>query len=145
MRKVSRNAIVPYTARQMFTLVDDIEAYPDFLPWCEATIIHERHADSVEASIELRKGALKKQFRTRNTNHAYKTIDMALVDGPFRTLDGGWRFDDLGKSGCKVSLDLEFELQGRLMDAMLGPFFEEICNRLVDAFTRRAREIYANG
>jgi len=138
MRKVSRSALVPFSARQMFSLVDDVESYPSFLPWCKHAEEHWRNDRSVEASIELQKGALSRRFTTRNSLNSPDSIDIALVAGPFRHLAGGWRFQDLGDAGSKVSLNLEFEFKSRMLDAALGPFFEEICSSLVDAFTRRA-------
>lgn len=128
----------------MFALVDDIESYPEFLPWCSATEVHLREHGVVEATLQLQHGALKKHFRTRNTANDKSEIQMALVDGPFRTLAGQWTFTQLGDSGSKVALDLEFEFSSTVIDAMLGAFFEEICNSLVDAFTRRADAVFGS-
>ena len=144
MRKISRSALVPYSASQMYALVDNIEAYPEFLPWCSDAVVHLREANVVEATLELRRSGLRRRFKTRNTVRVNQAIDLALIDGPFRHLAGAWRFGELGASGCKVSLELEFELESRVTDALLGPFFAEICNSLVDAFARRARDIYGN-
>ncbi len=142
MRNVKRNALVSYSARQMFALVDNIDAYPEFLPWCSDAVVHVRKANIVEATLELQRAGLRRRFKTRNTLRANEAIDLTLMDGPFRHLAGGWRFGELGESGCKISLELEFELENRVTDALLGSFFEEICNSLVDAFTRRALDIY---
>ena len=142
MRKVSRSALVPYQAREMFVLVDDVAAYPEFLPWCNAAEVHSRSDDTVEATLELQKGAVSKTFTTRNKRREFKSIDLELVDGPFKHLCGGWRFNDLGDDGSKVSLDLEFEFESRLADMMFGSFFEETCNSLVDAFSKRAAVVY---
>ncbi len=128
----------------MFELVDDIEAYPEFLAWCSDAVVHLREADVVEATLELQRAGMRRRFKTRNTSCANQAIDIALRDGPFRHLAGSWRFSELGATGCKVSLDLEFEFDSRVTDALLGPFFEEICNSLVDAFTRRAGKIYGS-
>ena len=128
----------------MFALVDDIEAYPEFLAWCSDAIVHLCEANIVEATLEFQRAGMRRRFKTRNTSCANQAIDIALSDGPFRHLAGGWRFGELGASGCKVSLDLEFEFDSRVTDALLGPFFEEICNSLVDAFTRRAGKIYGS-
>ena len=126
----------------MFALVDDVDAYPDFLPWCSKAEVHSRSDTEVEASLQLQKGSIRKLFRTRNRLQPPDTIGLSLVDGPFKHLDGGWRFEQLGDAGCKVSLELEFELENRVTDKLIGPFFEMICNTLVDAFTRRATDIY---
>jgi ribosome-associated toxin RatA of RatAB toxin-antitoxin module len=126
----------------MFSLVDDIESYPDFLPWCGGAEVHCRQDNVVEATLELRRGRLSKHFRTRNTATDRQSIAMQLVDGPFRHLSGVWSFTQLGDSGSKVALELEFEFSNRLIDAMLGAYFEDTCNSLVDAFIRRADAIF---
>lgn len=142
MRKVSRSALVPYTAEEMFRLVDEVEAYPDFLPWCTHAEVHERTPAEVEASLSLRKGNVEKTFRTRNRRREFESIGLSLVGGPFRDLDGGWQFRDLGGEGSKVSLDLAFEFDNRLVDMMFGAVFEDVCNSLVDAFIERAAQVY---
>ena len=144
MRKVNRSAIVPYSAREMFVLVDDVEAYPEFLPWCNQAEIHNRTEDSVEATLELHKGSVSNKFTTRNTRKEFDEIDLALIGGPFRHLAGGWRFKELGDDGCKVLLELDFEFESRLVDMMFGSFFEDICNSLVDAFTKRAEVVFGS-
>lgn len=144
MRKVNRSAIVPYSAREMFVLVDDVEAYPEFLPWCNHAEIHNRTEDSVEATLELHKGSVSNKFTTRNTRKEFEEIGLALVGGPFRHLAGGWRFKELGDDGCKVLLELDFEFESRLVDMMFGSFFEDICNSLVDAFTKRAETVFGS-
>lgn len=144
MHRISRSALVPYAAERMFALVDDIESYPTFLPWCHDARIHRREPGEVEASLELRRGGIGRTFRTLNTLNPPDSIRLRLVDGPFRTLSGEWRFQPLGADGSKVSLDLEFELEGRVTDFVLGPFFEDVCNSLVDAFTQRAHAVYGS-
>ena len=144
MRSVNRSALVPYKARDMFVLVDDVAAYPDFLPWCSSAEVHSRSDDVVEATLELKKGAVSKTFTTRNLRREFEAIDLALVGGPFKHLRGGWRFKDLGDDGSKVSLDLEFEFESRLTDMVFGPFFEETCNSLIDAFSKRAAVVYGD-
>lgn len=142
MRTINRSAIVPYSAPQMYRLVEDVESYPQFLPWCSAAVLHWRDGDVLEGSVEMHRAGLRRRFRTRNTMRQDEAIDMALVDGPFSHLAGGWHFLALGDSGCKVSLAVEFEVSSRATNRILGHYFEEICNSLVDAFVRRANEIY---
>ena len=142
MRKVSRSALVPYSAAQMFSLVSDVEAYPEFLPWCSDAVVHSHKGDVVEGTLEMQRVGLKQRFRTRNILLENESIDMGLVDGPFKRLSGGWRFQELGDAGSKVSLELEFEFESRLADGLMGPFFEEICNSLVGAFVQRADALY---
>lgn len=142
MRKVKQSALVPHSAKEMFQLVDDVEAYPGFLPWCNDVTVKSRTPETVVATLELHKGTVSKHFTTRNTRREFEAIDLALVDGPFRQLDGGWRFRDIADNGCEVSLELEFEFDSRLVDMMFGGFFEDTLKALVDAFTQRAARIY---
>lgn len=142
MRKVNRSAIVPFSASQMYVLVDDIEAYPDFLPWCESTVVHKRDGAVVEATLEIHRAGISKSFTTRNIMQQDESIGLSLIGGPFRVLAGGWVFQQLGDSGCKVSLELEFEFKNPVTDRLFGSFFEASCNSLVDAFTQRAAVVY---
>lgn len=142
MRKVKRSALVPHSAKEMFELVDDVAAYPEFLPWCNDADVKSRTDETVIATLELHKGSISKHFTTRNTLHRFDAIDMALIDGPFRHLEGGWHFRDIADDGCEVSLELEFEFDNRLVDMMFGRYFEDTLKALVDAFTQRAATIY---
>ncbi len=144
MRKVSRSALVPYSALQMFALVKDVEAYPAFLPWCNDAEVHVRGEDFIEASLELHRGRISKRFRTRNVFREGEYLGIELVGGPFRHLSGGWRFLQLGDAGSRVELELEFAFENRATDVIFGRFFEHTCNTLVDAFTRRAAVVYAD-
>lgn len=142
MTEVKREALVPFTTEQMYALVDDIAAYPQFLPWCRSTTVHERNEHEVRASIELAKGAVNKSFTTCNVTHPYGEIEMHLLEGPFKQLQGFWRFHELKPGACKVTLDLEFEFSNKLVALAIGPVFNQIANTLVDAFVERAREVY---
>ncbi len=143
MTHIHRHAIVPYSPAQMFALVDDVPSYPEFLPWCGAARELHRDEDEVEASVEIAKGSLRKTFTTRNRLQKDKMIEMRLVSGPFKHLEGFWRFDALGDGqACKVSLDLDFEFANRLLSMAVGPVFHAIANSLVDAFVQRARDVY---
>ncbi|MEM6512467.1 MAG: type II toxin-antitoxin system RatA family toxin [Pseudomonadota bacterium] len=142
MRTISRSSLVRYSSDDMFRLVDDIERYPEFLPWCSGAVVHHRDETSVEATIEMSRVGLKQSFRTRNSNVPGESIRLALVDGPFKKLAGQWQFEALGDAGSKVSLELSFEFDSRITDRLLGPFFEEICNSMVNAFTKRADQVY---
>ena len=144
MRRVDRSALVPYSAQEMILLVADVEAYPSFLPWCRDVEVHLRDGDVVEATLELHVGKISRRFRTRNTMTPFERMDLALMGGPFRHLAGGWGFKQLGDLGSKVTLDLDFEFDSRTLDLMIGRYFEEICNKLVDAFTQRAVVIYGD-
>ena len=142
MRRVNKSALVPYRASEMFDLVNDIDSYTEFLPWCNRAEVLSRTESAVEATLELQKGAVSKTFTTRNANDRPGSIDISLLGGPFRQLQGGWRFQSLGDEGCNVSLELEFEFESRMVDMLFGAFFEETCNSLVDAFTARAVDVY---
>jgi len=143
MRKVSRSALVPYSAAQMYALVKDVEAYPSFLPWCNDAEVHVRQPEYIEASLELHRHGISKRFRTRNALQEDVSLGIELLGGPFRRLSGGWRFEQLGDAGSKVSLNLEFEFDSRATDIVFGRFFEKTCNSLVDSFTQRAAAMYA--
>lgn len=143
MTTINRSALVTFTTRQMFELVNSIEEYPRFLPWCRSSeIIHQTDTE-IEASLEIAWSGIHKKFTTRNHLYPYERIDILLVHGPFRRLEGRWSFISYGEHGCKVNLDLEFELAGQVMDVIFQPIFNHIANSLVDAFCKRAADIYA--
>lgn len=128
----------------MYKLVDDIEAYPEFLPWCKSTTVLSRTKDEVRASIQIAHSGLNRSFTTCNRNQKNKIIEMRLLEGPFKHLEGFWRFDDIESEGCKVSLDLNFEFSNKLIGLAFGPVFNQIANNLVDAFCNRAKQVYGN-
>ena len=142
MAHISKSALVPYAARDMYELVNDIEAYPFFLPWCRSAKILSSSKDEVCASIELSRGGFRKSFTTKNRLQRHKMIEVRLVEGPFRHLHGYWRFAPLREDACKVSLDLSFEISGKLLSVAFGPVFHQIASTLVDAFCKRAKEVY---
>jgi len=143
MTTLNRSALVSYTSGEMFALVDDIESYPKFLPWCRSAKVLSRDKDEVYATIELARGAIHKSFTTHNRLQKNKIIEMRLVKGPFHHLEGFWRFDPIGNGeGCRVSLAMEFEFSNRFVSLALGPVFSEITSTLVDAFCERAKECY---
>ena len=139
---INKSALVPYTALEMYTLVDDIVAYPEFLPWCGASEVIERNEDEVKASILLSRSGLNKSFTTLNRLQSGKMIEMRLVEGPFRHLQGFWRFESLNESASKIMFDIEFEFSNKLLAMTVGPVFSQITNTIVDAFTKRAVEVY---
>jgi ribosome-associated toxin RatA of RatAB toxin-antitoxin module len=144
MHRVSRSAIVPHTPAVMYELVADVEAYPEFLPWCEGSEVRSRNDQELVASLSLGLAGLNSQFTTCNALDRPHAMGMRLVDGPFSQLEGNWQFDALGEGGCKVSLDIEFEFSSKLQDKLFGNVFESICNELIDAFVRRADQLHAN-
>lgn len=142
MTTISKSALVPYTPAEMFALVSDIPAYPDFLPWCSGARVLSSTGDEVRATLELSKGGVHKSFTTLNRHQHNKMIEVRLLEGPFRKLEGYWRFDPLGEHGCKVSLDLEFEFASRVLDLVVGPVFNQAANTLVESFQQRAVSVY---
>lgn len=143
MRRVSRSALVPYSAADMYELVKDVEAYPAFLPWCNDATLHIDSPEYIEATLEMHRHGISKRFRTRNVLKKDAALGIELVGGPFRHLSGGWQFQQLGEAGSKVALELEFEFENRATDLVFGRFFETTCNALIDSFTKRAAQIYA--
>lgn len=142
MTTIHKSALVPYSAEQMYALVDDIPVYPEFLPWCSGSREINRREDEVEASLDIAHSGVHKSFTTRNRLEKNRMIKMQLVEGPFKYLNGVWRFEPLGDAGSKVGLDLEFEFSNKLLGMTFGPLFSKIASSLVDAFIQRAQKVY---
>lgn len=142
MLNVRKSALVPYSVESMYELVADVDAYPQFLPGVHAVQVHQREPTFVKASIQLAKGPVRKWFTTINRMVPNERMDLSLVEGPFRHLQGHWRFEALGDAGSKVSMHMEFEFASRMLERTIGPVFHDMTNRLVDAFVRRAGEVY---
>lgn len=142
MTTIKKSALLPYSAAQMYALVDDIESYPIFLPWCKDARVFSRNADEVHAEIHIAHGVLNKAFSTINYLQKDKGIEMQLASGPFQHLEGSWSFVELGNAGCKISFELDFKFSNKLMELMIGPAFSYIGNTLVDAFCQRAKQVY---
>ena len=142
MTTISKSVLVAYSAAQMYALVNDIKSYPDFLPWCGGSDILSQNEDEIRATVEIAHGSLNKAFTTCNRFQRDKMIEMRLEEGPFKRLEGFWRFDTLGDQACKVSLDLDFEFKNKLVGLAMGPVFSQIANTLVDAFSKRAVDVY---
>ena len=139
---VSRTAIVNYTADEMFRLVTDIEAYPEFLPWCAGAKSDRPGDETTIATLKIAKGPLRKSFTTRNVSTPGASIRMELVEGPFEYLQGHWLFAPLGAKGSRVSLEVEFSFSNALIRGAFAKVFSHISGELVDAFCRRATVIY---
>jgi ribosome-associated toxin RatA of RatAB toxin-antitoxin module len=145
MPLVSKSALVHHSASAMYELVCDFEAYPEFLPWCSESRLISRSTDLICGELEVARIGIRQRFSTCNRLVANERMDIELRDGPFRKLEGGWRFHALRSDACKVELVLDFEFAGRLIDAAFGRVFNQIANTLVDAFCKRADEIYGKG
>ncbi len=141
MTVVKKSREVPYSCEQMYTLVNDIERYGEFLPYFAESVVHHRDEDEVQATLSINAAGMTKSFTTRNRLQANKMIELRLVDGPFNHLEGFWRFDETEK-GCLISFDLEFEFAGRMVSMLLGPVFEQVTDKMVDAFCGRAEALY---
>ena len=141
--RIHRETRVPYSASRMYELVNDIESYPGFLPWCPQADVLDRGDAEITARLTLARGGLHTSFTTRNALTPSERIDMHLQDGPFQQLHGVWTFTDQ-PHGCRVALDMEFEVKGSFRFLLLPAVFAEVCNRLVQAFAveahRRARD-----
>ena len=144
MNKIQRQVTLPYSALQMYALVNDVPSYPDFLPWCEKARILRQQGNELDASITLKKGGVRKSFSTRNRNIPGQQIEVSLLSGPFRSLSGHWRFHDLPDGGSVVRLEMEFEFASRLLEMAIGPVFREVLKNLVTAFQRRAITVYGD-
>lgn len=139
---INRSALVSHTASEMFALVDDVDTYPEFMPWCGSAKVLSRSPEEVKARIEIAHKGIRQTFTTRNRLQPGKLIEMHLVDGPFSHLNGAWRFDSLTDHACKISLDLDYEFSNKILALAIGPIFNKIANSMVDAFCRRADQIY---
>lgn len=142
IKTVERSALVWFSAQRMYDLVNDVASYPHFLPWCDAAQVLQQEEDWMLACLTVAKGGVRHQFTTRNQLIHPAEIHMELVDGPFKHLQGRWRFLELNRDACKVELNLSFELAGRLAGLALGPVFGQAANSMVDAFCNRARQLY---
>ncbi|MCL4798292.1 MAG: type II toxin-antitoxin system RatA family toxin [Burkholderiales bacterium] len=142
MVTVERSALVGHSAPALFAVVADVEAYPAFLPWCAAAGVTRREAGAVVATLSIDYRGVRQRFTTRNEMLDGERIDMRLVDGPFRRLDGTWAFTPLASSACRVDFRLAYELASPLLARAIGPAFEHITNTLVDAFVRRADALH---
>lgn len=142
MRKVDRTALVPYTPAEMFALVADIERYPQFVPWVAAVDVLERQPDHIVARIHMERSGLSEKFTTRNVLSPPSRMQLHLVEGPFKSLEGLWTFEDIAGRGTRIALSMEFEFTNPLFSILLSRTFEKSCGQLVDAFVERARDIH---
>ena len=141
MKKIDRSAIVEHSPAELYALVEDIESYPSFLPWCLATRV-ERGAAGTRATLTVGLHGLRQSFTTQNDNRPGESIDMRLVEGPFRQFAARWRFRSLGERACKIEFSLEYDFASRALAKLLEPLFDTIADTMVDAFTRRAAEVH---
>ena len=139
---VQKSALVKFSAQQMFDIVNNIESYPEYLSWCKNSRVLKQEDNILEAELVISKGGLQKSFATRNTLNHGERINMTLLNGPFKSLEGVWNFMPLREDASTISLDLEFEVSGKLASLTFGSVFSQLCGGMVSAFSKRAKQIY---
>lgn len=142
MTVINRSALLPYSARQLFDLVSDVESYPSYMDGCVGARVLRRDEGVLEARLDLARGGIKQSFSTRNRMQSAREITLELLDGPFDYFAGHWDFSALGESACKMSLYLEFKFNSKLLGAAASRLFDKATNNMVDAVSRRATQLY---
>lgn len=142
MPQIERTSLVSYSCKQMFDLVNDIPAYPEFVPGCSGARILAQQGDRIDAELQIRKAGIEQSFATRNQLHEPHRIDLQLLSGPFKRLQGGWHFEALDDNACKIIFRLEFEFSSRMLQFAFGKVFNEVNRRMVEAFAKRAKVVY---
>jgi ribosome-associated toxin RatA of RatAB toxin-antitoxin module len=142
MAMVEKSVLIERSSQQMFDLVDDVESYPKFLPWCSQTQVEFRDAEKTIATLHINFLAVKSHFTTENEKQIPLRMSIKLVDGPFRQLEGMWLFKPLAENACKIDFRLSYDFSSKLFEKIIGPVFSQITNTLVDAFVKRADDVY---
>jgi ribosome-associated toxin RatA of RatAB toxin-antitoxin module len=145
MKTVHKSVLIWYSPQEMFALVTDVPRYPEFLPWCDRSAVLAEDADGMTAEVGIAFGGIHQSFTTRNTHHAPDSVDVKLIKGPFSQLDGQWRFGPVGdgtQRACKIDLTLNYGFSSATLSALVGPVFDKIAATLVDAFVKRAEQVY---
>lgn len=145
MKTVQKSVLIWYTAQEMFALVTDVVSYPQFLPWCDHAKVLEQGDSNMLAEVGIAFAGIKQTFTTRNQHVPGRRVDLKLVSGPFSNLDGRWTFTPVGdgtQRACKVDLELHYGFQNLALSALVGPVFDRIAGSLVDAFVKRAEQVY---
>ena len=145
MKTVNKSVLIWYTAAEMFALVTDVASYPQFLPWCDDAAVLEATPAGMTAKVGLSMAGIKQSFTTRNTHEQDKKVHLELINGPFSKLDGTWDFAAIGGGGeraCKVTFKLNYDFDNAALAALVGPVFDKIAGSLVDAFVKRATQVY---
>ena len=145
MAMVEKSVLIGHSAARMYALVADVDAYPQFLPWCSGTEVRQLDAHRAAATLHVNYHGLRLHFTTENQMDAGALIDIKLVNGPFKHLDGYWRFVALSEQACKIEFQLSYELSGKLVEKIAGPVFNHIANTLVEVFVKRALALYGPG
>ena len=141
MKKINRNALLPYSAEALFCIVNDVNAYPEFLPWCNGAEVLESSEHKMIAKVGIAKAGISQYFTTENKLVYGERIELSLIDGPFSHLHGVWTFKALDESACKIELELEFEVSNSLLNMALSSVFEQVVSTMVQSFCERAKNI----
>lgn len=144
MADIEKSVLVGYSAKQMFDLVDAVEDYPDFLPWCGGSSVSPQDASVIHATIMIDYHHIKHSFTTENTRRPPELIEITLLDGPFQNLDGHWRFTPLAEDACKIEFRLHYTFSHIFLEKLVGPVFFIIANSFVEAFIKRAEDVYGH-
>jgi ribosome-associated toxin RatA of RatAB toxin-antitoxin module len=142
MAMVEKSVLIERSAQKMFALVDNVEDYPRFLPWCSKTRVEFRDEKKTVATLHISYLSVKSHFTTENEKVIPVRMSIRLVDGPFRRLEGSWLFKPLAENACKIDFQLSYDFSSKLFEKIIGPVFSQIANTFVDAFVRRADEVY---
>ncbi len=145
MKTVSKSVLIWYSPQEMYALVTDVEQYPKFLPWCDHARVLTSDATGMTAEIGISFSGIRQTFTTRNDHVPGRQVTMKLVNGPFSRLDGEWNFLPLGdetQRACKVELTLNYGFDNATLGKLIGPVFGKIAGSLVDAFVKRAAQVY---
>lgn len=145
MKSVHKSVLIWHSPHEMFALVTDVARYPEFLPWCDRSRVIEQRPDGMVAEVGMAFSGLKKSFTTRNTHTGQERIAIELVDGPFSHLDGVWEFKTVGdgsQRACRIEFTLHYAFASSTLAALVGPVFDKIAGNLVDAFVKRADQVY---
>jgi ribosome-associated toxin RatA of RatAB toxin-antitoxin module len=142
MSRVEKSIWIGYSAQRMFDLVEDVESYPGFLPWCSAARADFRSEQRTVATLHVNFHGIKAHLTTENAKEPPFWMSLKLVEGPFRHLEGGWRFKPLAEQACKIEFHISYEFSNRFFEKIIGSVFNQIANTFVDAFVKRARQVY---
>jgi ribosome-associated toxin RatA of RatAB toxin-antitoxin module len=145
MKTVHKSVLIWYSAEEMFALVTDVASYPEFLPWCDRAAVLAEDEQGMDAEVGIAFGGIHQTFTTRNDHVPGREVRMTLVKGPFSRLDGQWKFIPLGgdeQRACKVELEMRYGFDNAALSGLVGPVFDKIAGSLVDAFVKRAEQVY---
>ena len=142
MKRVARSAIVEHAAAAVYSIVEDIESYPEFLPWCRAAKVLERSPTRTVATLTVGVRGIRQSFTTENVNRPGREIDLRLLEGPFKRFAAAWQFTPLGEGAARIEFSMEYEFSSRVLGRALEPLFDNIADTMVTAFSRRADQLY---